>query len=155
MNKSLHFSVQVKAPRAHVWDTMLGAATYPDWTSAFCEGSHFVGSWNRGDRIRFLDPNNNGMLGEIAENRRHEFISVRMLGEINAGVEDTTSDKVRAWAPAFENYTFRDKDGGTELQISVDVAPDYEQMIQDAYPKALARLKVLCETTKARRAETS
>jgi uncharacterized protein YndB with AHSA1/START domain len=152
MNKTLQFSTKIKAPRARVWDTMLDAATYAEWTSAFCAGSHYVGSWQQGEQIRFLDPNGSGMLGEIAENRRHEFISIRMLGEINAGVEDTTSDKVRAWAPAYENYTFRDQDGGTELQVSVDIAPEYEQMMQDAYPRALARLKEICEAGQASRA---
>lgn len=153
MNKTLRFSIQVKAPRARVWDTMLGAATYPEWTSAFCAGSRYEGSWQRGEQIRFLGPDGDGMLGEIAENRRHEAISIRMLGEIVAGVEDTTSDRVRAWTPAYENYTFLEKDGGTELQVSVDVTPEYEQMIQDAYPKALERLKELCEAGKASRAE--
>lgn len=27
---------------------------------------------------------------------------------IESGVEDTTSEKVRAWAPAYENYRFSD-----------------------------------------------
>ena len=152
MNKTLHFSVQIEAPRARVWETMLGAETYGDWTTAFCEGSHFEGSWDKGAQIRFLDPNNSGMLAEIAENRRHEYVSIRLLGEINAGVEDTTSDKIRAWAPAYENYTFRDHDGGTQLDISVDVSPEWESMIREAYPKALERLKDLCEAGRAGRA---
>lgn len=146
MKKTLHFTVQIAAPRVRVWDAMLGPDTYRDWTSAFTEGSYYEGSWDQGARITFLDPSGNGgMIGEIAENRRHEFVSIRMLGEIADGVEDTTSEKVRAWVPAYENYTFRDHGRGTEVTVDVDVIPEYEEFIAETFPKALARLKAICE----------
>lgn len=149
MKKTLEFSVVIRAPREKVWHAMLFSPTYEQWTSAFMEGSRYEGGWNPGDRIRFLAPNGDGMVAEIAEHRRGEFVSIRHLGEINAGVEDTTSEKVRAWAPAHENYTFTDVDGGTQVRVDIDTAAEYEQFMRDTYPKALERLKALCETAKA------
>ena len=147
MNKALQFTVFIKTDPGHVWDTMLGPQTYREWTTAFCEGSYFEGSWEQGEKIRFLSPSGDGMVAVIAENRRHEFVSIRHLGEISAGVEDTRSDKVKAWAPAHENYAFRAGDGGTELNITVDTTPEFEKYMLDTYPKALGRLKSLCEST--------
>jgi len=60
-----------------------------------------------GERIQFLSPSGDGMVAEIAENRTNEFISIRQLGLIKKGVEDTESEAVRAWAPVYENYTCR------------------------------------------------
>lgn len=146
MSKTLHFPIRIEAPREKVWSVMLDAPTYEQWTAPFCEGSRYEGGWNRGDRIRFLTPSGEGMVSEIVESRRPEFVSIRHLGEIRDGVEDTTSEKVRAWAPAFENYTFDEAPGGgTQLRVDVDVLPDYEQFMKDTFPKALARLKQLCE----------
>jgi len=59
--------------------------------------------------------------------------------------DDFSSDNLRSWAPAYENYTFSEKPGGTELRVSVDVVPEYERYMLAAFPKALERLEALCE----------
>jgi len=142
---TLHFPIFIAAPRQQVWSAMLHSPTYEQWTAAFCEGSRYEGSWDAGQRIRFLTPSGEGMVAEIAEHRPAEFVSIRHLGSISNGVEDTTSEAVRAWAPCLENYTFSDAPGGTQLQVDVDTFSTYEQFMQDAFPKALARLKAICE----------
>jgi hypothetical protein len=145
MKKTLNFSVSIRAPRRIVWDTMLGADGYKAWTSAFCEGSHFVGSWDEGSKIQFLAPSGDGMTAVIAESKPYEHVSIRHLGEVSQGVEDTTSDKVRAWAPAYENYTLADAAGATTLTVSLETVPAYEQYMLDTFPKALDLLRDLCE----------
>ena len=145
MTKTLTFKIAIRAPRARVWDIMLDPETYKAWTSAFCEGSYFVGSWDEGAKIQFLSPSGDGMTAVIAENRPHEFVSIRHLGMIENGVEDTTSDKVRAWTPAYENYRLADVPGGCRVTVTLDTAPEWEQYMQDTFPKALALLKGLCE----------
>jgi uncharacterized protein YndB with AHSA1/START domain len=143
--KTLHFSTLIAAPRSVVWQTMLDKESYQAWTRVFAEGSTYEGTWNTGDRIRFLAPNGNGITSVIAASRPQEHVSIKHLGEIADGVEDTTSERVLAWAPAFENYTFADADGGTQVQVDLDVNADYEQYMADTWPKALAELKRLCE----------
>lgn len=145
--KKMHFSSVIRAPRQRIWELMLAPDSYRDWTAAFMEGSYYEGNWKPGSRIRFLTPAGEGMVAEVAENRPGEFVSLKHLGAIGKdGVEDTTSEAVRAWAPAYENYRFIDRgDGTTEVQIEMDTLPDYEQFMQDAWPKALARLKGICE----------
>lgn len=144
-HKTQHFEVAIRAPRARVWATMLQSPTYEQWTAAFCEGSRFEGSWDAGQAIRFLDPSGNGMVSEIAEHRPAEFLSIRHLGFISDGVENTQSEAVRAWVPCHENYTFTDEDGGTRVSVDSDVFGDYEAFMAETWPRALARLKALCE----------
>lgn len=143
--KTLKFEITINAPRTRVWNTMLEPETYKAWTSAFCEGSYYTGSWDQGAQIRFLSPSGDGMTAVIAENRPYEFVSIQHRGVIENGAEDTTSEKVRAWAPAYENYRFSDVPGGCLVTVTLDTVPEYEQYMLDAFPKALALLKGLCE----------
>ncbi|RMF59106.1 MAG: SRPBCC domain-containing protein [Calditrichaeota bacterium] len=143
--KQLQFSILIHAPVKVVWDKMLGAETYTRWTAPFTEGSYFEGEWDEGSKIKFLSPSGDGMIAEIAENRPHEFISIRHIGFIVDGVEDTESDSVRSWAPAYENYTFQEQPEGTLLTIDQDVTPDFEEYMKEVWPKALQILKQLCE----------
>ncbi len=85
------------------------------------------------------------MLAEVAELRTNEFVSIRHLGFLVDGVEDTESEAVRAWAPAYENYTFTATPTGTRLVVDQQVNEEWETDIAAAWPKALARLKELCE----------
>lgn len=147
--KRIRFTTTIKAPVAVVWDRMLGAQSYPLWTAAFIEGSYYEGSWSQGSRIWFLAPSGDGMVAEIAENRTNEFISIRHLGYLASGVEDTESDAVRAWAPAYENYTYSAVPEGTRLVVDQDVTADFEQYMKRTWPKALELLKQLCEDTGA------
>jgi hypothetical protein len=142
----MQFATDIQAPVAVVWQQVTAPQSYRQWTTAFCEGSNFEGSWDQGAAIRFLSPSGDGMVSEIAENRAHEFISIRHLGYIHQGVDDTTSAAITAWAPAYENYSFSAlPNGGTRLVIDQDVALEYENYMTDAWPKALALLKQLCE----------
>jgi hypothetical protein len=143
--KTLTFSVLIQSPRHVVWKTMLDPEGYKVWTAAFIAGSYFLGSWETGEKIQFLSTSGDGMTAVIADNRLYEFVSVRHVGEISAGVEDTTSPKVLAWAPAYENYSFVDSISGTKVTVTLDTAPEYEKYMLDAYPKALALLKEHCE----------
>lgn len=143
--KTLQFTIIINAPREKVWTEMLGPESFKAWTAAFSEGSYFEGSWNAGEKIRFLTPDGNGMSSMIAKNRPYEFISIQHLGCIKDGIEDTESPESKSWTPAFENYTLSERDGATEVKVDMDVAPEFEAYITGAWPKALASLKEICE----------
>lgn len=143
--KRLRMSIRIEAPREVVWQKMLAQESYRDWTSAFGVGSRYEGSWERGARIRFLSPSGEGMVSEIAESRPGEFLSIRHLGFVKDGVEDMTSAAARAWASAYENYTFTEKDGVTDVVVDLDTDEKFEAMFSDLWPKALRRLKEICQ----------
>lgn len=143
--KQLTFNTTIHAPREVVWNTMIDPQSYREWTRPFCEGSYFEGAWDEGATIRFLSPSGDGMVSTIARNQPHEFISIKHLGVIANGKDDTTSEAATAWAPAFENYRFEAVGGGTQLTITQDIQEDYVAMMEATWPKALAALKALCE----------
>jgi len=145
MKSTVEITIAINASRSDVWKAMLGSDTYKRWTAPFCEGTYYEGSWDKGSRILFLAPNGDGMVAEIVESKAPEFVSIRHLGEIKNGVEDTSSESVRAWAPTYENYRFKENDGGTELTIEVETTPGYEESLRGTYTKALNLLKELCE----------
>ncbi|HEX6084198.1 MAG TPA: SRPBCC domain-containing protein [Thermoanaerobaculia bacterium] len=148
--EKLRQNVFINASRARVWDVMLADDTYREWTSAFHPGSYYKGDWSEGSKILFLGPGDDGggeggMVSRIRENRPHEFISVEHLGIVHNGVEDTESDAAKAWAPAYENYTFADSNGGTELTIEMDIQSEQKENFEKLWADALARLKMIAE----------
>ena len=148
--QKLHFSTKINAPAEKVWHTMLDEATYREWTKAFSPGGYFKGSWEKGSKILFIGPNpetgkEGGMVSRIAENRPYEFISIEHLGIMNEGVEDTTSKEAKKWTPAFENYTFKEVDGVTEVLVDMDSAEEMASEFEKMWPEALAKLKEISE----------
>ena len=148
MNR-LNFSISINAPKKKVWNTMLNPKSYQAWTEAFAPGSHYVGNWEKGSKILFLAPNKSGQMGgmvsRIKENRKYEYISIEHYGVVNEGKEDTSSDEVKAWAGALENYTFKESNGETELFVEMDSADEFEDMFKNIWPIALQKLKGLAE----------
>lgn len=147
---NLHFSITIHAPKEKVWNTMLADKTYRVWTEPFAPGSHYVGDWNKGSKIHFLAPDENGktsgMVSRIKENRLHEFISIEHLGMVHDGKEDTTSEAVKAWAGALENYTLKSINGATEVVVEMtNIIDEYKDMFEGMWPKALQKLKELAE----------
>lgn len=148
--QKLQFSIDINAPKKKVWDTMLQDSTYRLWTSAFNpKGSWFEGDWSKGSAIRFIGPDENGklsgMVSRIKDNRPHEYVSIEHLGVIHDGKEDTTSDAVKQWTPAFENYTLTEANGVTKVHVDMDTNEEYRQMFEEMWPKALQKLKDLAE----------
>lgn len=147
--QKLHFSIDINAPKETVWETMLGEDSYREWTEVFAPGSHYLGDWNKGSKILFLAPDDSGKVGgmvsRIKDNRPFNYISIEHLGIVEDGKEDTSSESVTSWAGALENYTFREKNGTTEVLVEMDIVEEYEEMFRDLWPKALKKLKRLAE----------
>jgi hypothetical protein len=148
--KTLHFSIFINAPKEKVWHAMLDDEPYREWTSAFNPGSYYKGDWSKGSKILFLGPNpetgeEGGMVSRIAENKPYAFISIEHLGIVYNGVEDTTSEEAKKWAPAYENYTFKEKDGVTEVLVDSDVDEQEAESMNELWLAALPKLKEIAE----------
>lgn len=148
--KNITLSVDINAPREKVWSCIVKVEKYNAWAAAFQEGSTFEGGWNTGDAIHFIGHNEKGekegMVSEIAENRYPEYMSIRHLGFIQNGIEDTTSDAIKAWAPSYENYTLEAIDTETtRFTVDMQAMDDFYEMFMTLWPKALAKLKEVAE----------
>ena len=147
--KKMHFEITIKASVEKVFKTMLEEKTYSEWTSVFDPSSRFIGSWEKGSKMQFLgtdsDGNQQGMTSRIRENIPNRFLSIEHLGMIVDGKEIYSGQKVEEWTGALENYTFTDIGGDTLLEIDLDVANDFATYFAETWPKALDKLKSICE----------
>ncbi len=150
--KKLQFRVSIEAPVKKVYDVMLGLSNklnYEQWTALFNPTSTFEGSWDKGNKILFIGIDENGekggMVSEIVDNIPNRFVSIRHYGLLKANVEITTGPEVEKWANGRENYTFEEHNGLTTVTIDLDTADDFENYMNQTYPKALHKLKEICE----------
>ena len=145
--EKLNFSTNIHASKEKVWQTLWDDATYRKWTSAFSETSYAVtDNWKEGSKVLFLDGSGSGMVSMIAANRAPDFMSFKHLGEVKDGVEDTTSDRVKAWSGALENYILTESsDGNTTVNIEMDINDEFKDMFLQMWPKALEKLKQITE----------
>lgn len=155
--KKLQFKVSINAPVTKVYDIMLGInskSTYEQWTSLFNPTSTYEGSWDKGSKILFIGVDEKGekggLVSRIAENIPNRFVSVQHYGLVKADKEITEGPEVEKWANGFENYTFEENNGpdsyrGTTVTVDLDTTEDFVDYMNEAYPKALDKLKEICE----------
>ena len=150
--KKLNYNTTIQATASKVFDIMLGItnkATYEAWTAAFNPTSSYEGSWDKGSKIYFLGVDENGekggMVSRIAENIPHQFVSIQHYGLLKGDQEITTGPDVEKWANGLENYTFEESNGATTLSVELDASDDFESYMNEMYPKALVKLKEMCE----------
>jgi hypothetical protein len=144
--EKINFKANINAPKEKVWKTLWEDASYRKWTSPFCEGSYAqTDNWKEGTKVLFLGPDKSGMVSSVAVNRPNEFMSFEHHGEVKEGVEDTTSEKVKQWAGAKENYSLKENAGVTELTVEMDINEDFKEYMTTTWPKAIAEIKRLSE----------
>lgn len=146
--EKMTFNTTINASREKVWNILWDDASYPAWTSAFCEGSHAVTDWQKGSKVLFLDGNKSGMVSRVAENVPNEYMSFEHLGEVKDGIEDTESEQVKAWAGAHENYTLTTTGSKTALLVEMECAnvpDDFKDYFRKTWPLAMDKIKALAE----------
>jgi uncharacterized protein YndB with AHSA1/START domain len=144
------YDITINATAEKTYNTMINKGTYEAWAAAFSPGSHFLGSWEKGTKILFLGPGENGEMGgmvsRIKDNIPNKYVSIEHYGIVENGKERTTGIDVEAWAGCNENYAFEEKDGKTLLAVTLDINADYKDYFNDTWPKALSKLKELSES---------
>ena len=141
----LEYQIEIEAPPEVVWERMLSPEGYAEWTKPFGPSTTFEGSWQEGERMRFLNPGNSGMVAVIAASRPANLLVIQHVGMVVNGVEDTTSEGIRAWAPAHENYHLRPTATGTLLSVQHECLDGFEGYMDVVWPRSLEALKTLCE----------
>jgi hypothetical protein len=150
--KKLQFKVSINAPVSKVYAFMLGIgnkSTYEQWAAEFNPTSTYEGSWDKGSKILFVGVDENGekggMVSKIVENILHQFVSIQHYGLLKGDQETTEGPEVEKWANALENYTFEENNGTTTVTVDLETVEDFEDYMNENYPKALDKLKAICE----------
>ena len=150
--EKLQFKVSINVPVSRVYDVMLGInnkSTYEQWTALFNPTSTYEGSWDKGNKILFIGVDEKGekggMVSRIVANIPNRFVSIQHYGLIQADKEITEGPEVEKWANGFENYTFEVNNEITEVTVDLDTSEDFADYMNQIYPKALDKLKEICE----------
>ena len=150
--KKLQFNISIQAPVSAVYNIMLGISsksTYEQWTAMFNPTSTYEGNWEKGSKMLFIGVDEKGEKGgivsKIAENIPHQFVSIQHYGLVNAGKEITEGAEVEKWANGFENYSFEENNEVTTVKVEIDATEEFIDFMNETYPKALNKLKELCE----------
>ena len=143
--KKHEFRVQINARVDKVWDILWNDVSYPQWASAFAEGSKAETDWKEGSKVLFHDGKGQGMVSVISKKKPNEFMSFKHIGTANNGVEDFDSAQSQEWAGAMENYTLKAINGKTELTVEMDIAEEYQDYFMKTWPLALEKIKELAE----------
>ncbi len=150
---NLQFKILINATVTNIYDCMLGInskSTYEQWTALFNPTSTYEGSWDKGSKILFIGVDENGekggMVSRIAENIPNRFVSIQHYGLLKAGEEITEGAEVEKWANGMENYTFEESEGAVTVTVDLlNIPEEFIDYMNDAYPKALDKLKEICE----------
>lgn len=150
--QKLQFKVSIHTPATKAYNIMLGISnksTYEQWTSLFNPTSTYEGSWDKGSKILFIGVDEKGEKGgivsKIAENIPNQFVSIQHYGLVQGNKEITEGPDVEKWANGYENYRFEENNGTTTVTVELDTTEDFLDYMNEKYPKALNRLKEICE----------
>jgi len=146
----MHFEININASAEKVYKNMIDKKKYTEWTAEFNPTSTFKGSWEKGSKMLFLgadkDGSQGGMVSRIRENIPNRYISIEHYGIVQKGKEITSGKEIDTWAGALENYTFSEAGGKTLLLVDADTTLEFKSYFSKTWPKALKKLKNICET---------
>lgn len=147
--EKLHFDIIIHASPDKVFKTMLADKTYREWTSEFNPTSRFEGSWEKNAKILFVgtsaEGKREGMVARIKDLIPNEYVSIEHYGLVNGDEEITTGQEIEAWAGSHENYSFNAVPDGTKVNVELDSNEEFKSYFEESWPRALARLKSICE----------
>lgn len=142
----IEYKVVIEAPAKKVWDTMLQQDTYRQWVGKSWPNSYYEGKWEKGEKIKFIGPDESGTLAELVEVKPYERILARHIAILNpGGIEDRTSETAKGWIGITEEYRFAEQYGKTTLTIHIETNPAWRKMFDDGWPAALQELKKMAE----------
>lgn len=151
--EKMQFKKEINAPAAKVHEIMIGKETFKQWTAVFnpssdVEGGGVEGSWDKGSKILFIATDKNGkregMVGYIRENTPSQYVSIEYKGVVDGDNEITEGPIAEEWQ-GFENYTFDGHGEITTVTVDIDVNDQMVDYFRETYPKALDKLKEICE----------
>jgi uncharacterized protein YndB with AHSA1/START domain len=148
--EKIKFETTINASAVKVYSLMLADDTYQQWTAEFNPSSFYEGKWEAGEKILFVgissEGKKEGMVSRIAIAEPGKQVSIKHLGILKNDAEIISGPEVESWAGAMEEYFFTETNGQTLLQVQMDSNEDFKAYFETTWPKALNKLKQICES---------
>lgn len=144
--KQLTYTATINASKQKVWETMLNPSSYKEWVNAAWPGSFFEGNWKEGETIRFVSADGSGTLAQLITCQPYtNIVANHITVLLPGGIEDRDSDLAKGWVGTKESYNFTEQQDKTLLTVVLTINTEWEKMFNDGWPKALTKLKEICE----------
>ena len=141
--KKLQFSIEIKAAREKVWNTLWEDKTFRDWANIIDEGQYMVGEIKEGNEVQFISSvNGYGVTSLVEKLVPNEFVLFRQMTDT---MESGEKEREKEWAGGTESYSLVENNNITTLRVNIDVPPGLEETFKVRFPKALERVKFLAE----------
>lgn len=142
-------TIEIQASPETIWDAITKDYWYRIWTSAFTPGSRFKGTWETGNNIYFMAPNEEGMMNGIASLVKnatpYKSIHLEHQGLYMDGIVDTESEEAKKWAPSFEKYFLENNGEYTTFQYELQAQEEWADDMEKMWESAMQELKKCCE----------
>ena len=140
--EEMRFSVKIKARKEKVWAVLWQDETLRDWAGVIDPGTYMVGEIKEGGVVQFNSSEGYGVASLVFRMIENEFILLRHMADTkNGGCEN----REKQWSGGRESYRLTEKNNMTTLEIVIDVPKELKKIMENRYPKALARIKELSE----------
>jgi len=141
--KDMQFSVEIRATRKKVWDTLWGNETFREWAGVIDPGTYMVGTLEEGREVQYISSENGyGVTSLVEKLTPGEFVLLRHSADTQGyGAQE----RKKEWTGGAESYSLSEKDGVTTLAVAFDVPIELVDLLGVSYPKALGRVKELAE----------
>jgi uncharacterized protein YndB with AHSA1/START domain len=139
----MKFSIDIRAAKEKVWDTLWQDEMFREWAGIIDPGTHMVGELKEGEEIQFISGNGYGVTSRVEKLTPNEYLLLRHQADTQ---DNGQRERDNEWTGGAETYSLEEKDGVTMLTAAFDVPSDMEDYFNDAYPKALERIKTLAES---------
>ena len=140
--KEMRFTIEIRAAKGKVWDTLWQDATLRQWAGIIDPGTYMVGELKKGSEVQYISGNGYGVTSLVEKIVPGEFLLLRHQADTQ---DEGKREREKEWTGGEESYALAEKDGATTLTVAFGVPPELEEYFKTAYPKALERIKELSE----------
>lgn len=145
--KEMTFSTEIQATKQKVWDTLWQDETFREWAGLIDPGTYMKGELKEGSEVEFISAENGyGVTSLVEKLVPNETLVLRHEADTQGAGEQS---REKEWTGGKESYQLTEENGVTTLSVAFDVPEKMEDYFNDAYPKALERLKALTEASRA------
>lgn len=138
------FTIEINASKEKVWSTLWEDETFRDWAGLIDPGTYMRGELKEGNEVEYISAENGyGVTSLVKELIANEYLLLFHQADTQGSGEQTRD---KQWTGGKESYALSENDGITKLTTIFDVPPELEAYFNDAYPKALERVKELAES---------
>jgi uncharacterized protein YndB with AHSA1/START domain len=140
-------SIEIDAPAATVWEVLTDKGQFLEWTKVFNPGGASImeGEFAPDAGVSFKDQDGTGLKGKVVDFTPAQSIRIEYVAEYFQGVESSDASREGSWIGSAEAYSVTEHEGRSTLHIHQTLPASDVSHFDQAWDRALDRIKELAE----------